>query len=39
MAHEQDETDWAGHPDIALSDEEVRALIAQDYAGGKWAWR
>lgn len=32
-----DEDDpWAGHPDIVLSDAEVRALIAEDYRSGTW---
>lgn len=30
---------WAGHPDTPVSDDELAALIAQDYSGGKWAWR
>lgn len=34
-----DEQDWAGHPDIPVSGEELRDLIARDYSGGKWAWR
>lgn len=32
-------SEWDGHPDVVLSDDEVRKLIAQDYSGGKWAHR
>lgn len=29
--------EWAGHPDVPVSESELAALIREDYKSGTWA--
>ena len=36
---DKDGDDWKGHPTEPVSEDELKRLIAEDYNGGKRAWR